>query len=79
MENERLDERMADIEMKLMHLETQIEDMNTVVIEQAEVITYLKAKVKVAEGRIDTLSHDLEEERGLSSIEKLAQEKPPHY
>ena len=69
-------ERLTAIETKLMHLEMQLEDMNGVVLDQAKTITYLKAKLNEVQGKYSDSDGG---NAGISNIERLAQEKPPHY
>lgn len=69
-------ERLTAIETKLMHLEMQLEDMNGVVLDQAKTIAYLKAKLNDVQGKHS--DSDGQNAR-VSNLERLAQEKPPHY
>lgn len=73
------DERIIDLEMKLAHVEQQFEDLNAVVLEQSEIIRALKAKLSLAESKIEDLANAKEDGENLSSIEIAAREKPPHY
>ena len=73
------DTRINDIEAKLAHLEMQFEDLNSIILDQAEMITYLKAKLSQAESKIEEIEHDRDDKAGLSTIEIAARDKPPHY
>ena len=70
------DERLTAIETKLMHLEMQIEDMNGVVLVQAKTIAYLKAKLNEVQGKYGDSDGG---NAGITNLERLAKEKPPHY
>ena len=73
------EDRIVDLEMKLAHIEQQFEDLNAVVLEQSDVIRALKAKLSLAESKIEDLANAKEDGEDLSSIEIAAREKPPHY
>lgn len=69
--------RMNDIEMKLAHLEMQVEDMSSVILAQEAEIAQLKQKIARAEGKIEVMGND--DSTDASLLETLAQERPPHY
>lgn len=73
------DERLMSVEMKLMHLEEQLEDMNSVVLGQASMIERLKRKLEMTEDKLQTLASDAQSDGGMGSIEAMALEKPPHF
>ena len=62
--------RMDKLETNLAHLEHQVEEMNSVIVEQGKLIERLKKDVQ----RQTTAMQSLELERIQSN-----QQKPPHY
>ncbi len=63
-------ERMERLESHLAHLERQVEELNSVVIEQGKVLERLKKEVQRQSSAMQTL----ELERIKSNVQK-----PPHY
>ncbi|MGH1399314.1 MAG: SlyX family protein [Alphaproteobacteria bacterium] len=73
-------ERLTSVEIKLMHLEVQIEDMNSVVLAQEAEIARLNMKIKRAEAKMQSVAADGQEsDSGMSSMEAMAAERPPHW
>jgi uncharacterized coiled-coil protein SlyX len=60
------DTRLTTIETKLMHLEGQLEDMNSVVLQQAKTITRLTMMLEDSQG-------------DSQDMDAPAHQKPPHY
>ena len=62
-----LEERLVNLEMKISYLESDLQELNGIVIEQAKLIAKLSA--------------DAEEFRRMGALGDIAaaQEKPPHY
>lgn len=73
------DERITTLEMKLSHLETQFEDLNGVVLEQVEMIKYLRLKLEQTESKVASIGAGGEDNTGLSPTEIAERDKPPHY
>ncbi|TNE27190.1 MAG: SlyX family protein [Alphaproteobacteria bacterium] len=74
------EEKLNAIEEALAHQELQIETLSKMAAQQFDVIDVLKRKVDALQKKIETLSEDgLSENDGLSSIEQMRNEKPPHY
>lgn len=71
------DKRITDLEIKLSHLEQQLEDMNSVVLSQNDMIVKLDRKLQRAEGKIAEIGED--HDSGLSATDIAARDKPPHY
>ncbi len=74
------DERLTSVEIKLMHLEAQIEDMNGVVLAQEAEIARLNMKIKRTEAKMQSVAADGQgDDSGMSSMEAMAAERPPHW
>ncbi len=73
------DDRIIELETKLAYLETQFEDLNNVVLEQATTIRHLKTKLSMTESKIEDLENGRGESETLSATEIAARDKPPHY
>jgi uncharacterized coiled-coil protein SlyX len=63
------------LQVKVAHLEQLCEEINGVVTEQADMISFLKAKLNMTAGKIQELEVDARERGGKAS----ADEKPPHW
>ncbi len=81
MSNTENHERTTALETKMSHLEQQLEDMHEVILDQARSISFLKAKLKMTESKIEEIEMHGQSEDGavLSPIEIAARDKPPHY
>lgn len=78
MEHQTLsDKRITDLEIKLSHIEQQLEDMNGALLSQNDLIVKLERKLARAEGKIAEIGED--HDTGLSATEIAARDKPPHY
>ena len=74
------DEKIIEIETTLAHHEQQIVEMSAVITDQWKEIDTLKRQLNRAMDKIDQLQHESDDgDEGLSSIEKAALDKPPHY
>ncbi len=72
--------KLENIEVILAHQEQQINELNEVITEQWAQIELLKKRIKKVLLKIERLENsDQINEDGLSSIEKSATERPPHY
>jgi SlyX protein len=68
--NEDVSGRLGQIESHVAHLEHQVEQMNTVIIEQGKLLERLKKEVQKVSGTMESL----ELERIKANVTK-----PPHY
>lgn len=66
----KMENRLFEIEKRIIYLEKYIEDLNNVVVEQQQIIDRLKKHLSHLEGKIPL--SPLEEDRPHC-------EKPPHY
>ena len=66
-------ERITDLESALAHHQRECEQLNQVVIEQANRIDELHRRVARLEQTLDQVQQQIPENR------ELADEKPPHY
>jgi uncharacterized coiled-coil protein SlyX len=68
--NEEILARLGKIESHIAHLEHQVEQMNSVIVEQARTIERLKKEAQKQSSAMETL--ELERIKGNNA-------KPPHY
>ena len=75
------DEALNKVQETLAHQEQQINDLSDMVVAQGAEIKALRAHINKIEGKVEELEEDVNVGggEGLSSIEKLRAEKPPHY
>lgn len=66
------DERMIDVEIKLTHMEDQVDEMNKVIFQQQQQINELQEAMRQLSRRLNTLSQS--QQSGMP-----ADERPPHY
>ncbi|MEQ8852594.1 SlyX family protein [Gimesia sp.] len=69
---EEVSSRLNQIESVLMHLQHDVEQLNTAILHQNDVLDKLSRSMKLLDNRIGTLE---EEDEGRDPLE----EKPPHY
>ncbi len=62
------EERISNLEIKISYLENTIEELNSKVIEQDEMILNLHNDILLLKSRMDSSGEDVRSE-----------EKPPHY
>jgi len=67
-----IEERLVDLETKLAYQEDTIQALNEVVCEQQKQIDQLEATCKLLIDRIGQLSAAVD-------MDKIVDEKPPHY
>lgn len=74
------DERVADLEIRLMHQEDTIDALTETLVRQQKVIDQLQQQLESLRGRVSALE---EQRSGGESEENTAetgqQEPPPHY
>lgn len=72
---------LIELQTTLAHHEEQITDLNAVVTDQWAQIDALNARLTKALAKIEQIEHrpDGGDQDGLSSIERMAQERPPHW
>ncbi len=68
--NDEFSARLSQIESHVTHLEHQVEQMNTVIIEQGKLLERMKKEVQRTSGAMETLE--------MERI-KANNAKPPHY
>lgn len=74
------DDRLTEIEIKLAHQDQQFSDLNDVVLRQADEIALLKAKLRLAEEKLEDFMQNLPDDgKPLSPTEVATRDKPPHY
>ncbi|MFI4850200.1 MAG: SlyX family protein [Gimesia chilikensis] len=69
---EEVSSRLNQIESVLMHLQHDVEQLNTAILHQNDVLDKLSRSMKLLDNRIGVLE---EEDEGRDPLE----EKPPHY
>jgi uncharacterized coiled-coil protein SlyX len=69
---EELSSRLTQIESVLMHLQHDVEQLNTAILHQNDVLDSLSKSMKLLDNRLGVLE---EEDEGQDPY----QEKPPHY
>jgi len=67
-----IEDRLVDIEIKLVYQEETIKELNGVVCEQQKQIDHLESICKVFESQIKNLSEAI-------GGKPILNEKPPHY
>lgn len=74
------DQKLHAIESVLAHQEEQIQDLNDVVIQQSKDIELLRKQVSKLYDKINMMDDSSTQEGGdLSTAERAARDKPPHY
>ncbi|MFG0239456.1 SlyX family protein [Gimesia chilikensis] len=69
---EEVSSRLNQIESVLMHLQHDVEQLNTAILHQNDVLDKLSRSMKLLDNRIGMLE---DEDEGRDPL----QEKPPHY
>jgi SlyX protein len=69
---DRIEQRLTDLEVKLSYTEDLLEQLDTVVIEQARRIDLLVRE-------LTRLRQQAEEQPGSPGVRSLRDELPPHY
>lgn len=66
-------DRLNEIEIMLVHQERKVDELSEVVERQWKEIDFLKAKLSIAENKIEELETDSD------GSAPAANQKPPHY
>lgn len=75
-----MEDKLNNIEAALAHQELQIEELSQTVAKQFDVIDILTKKIEILQHMVEALDAEVEDTGdGLSSIDKAALDKPPHY
>ena len=75
-----MEDKLNNIEATLAHQEIQIEELSQTVAKQFDVIDILTKKIEILQHMVEALDAEVEDTGdGLSSIDKAALDKPPHY
>ncbi|MFP4097445.1 MAG: SlyX family protein [Alphaproteobacteria bacterium] len=75
-----MEQRLVDIEITLANQERQIAEMSEVITDQWRLIESLRAQLKCLDQKMQLTAREQEQSDPLlGTIEKLRQEKPPHY
>ncbi len=73
-------DKLENIEIMIAHQEQQISELNDVITDQWTQIELLKRRLSKVLSKIDRLeSGNNSGDDNLSSLEKAALERPPHY
>ncbi len=67
-----MNDRVTELEMKVAHLEADLNDLNDALIRQDAVLEALDAQIERLQDRLDSAG-------GLAEDTDPAAEKPPHY
>lgn len=75
-----MEDKLNNIEATLAHQEIQIEELSQTVAKQFDVIDILTKKIDILQHMVEALDAEVEDTGdGMSSIDKAALDKPPHY
>ncbi len=76
-----MDDKIIELEMTLAHQDQQITELNDVVTEQWKHIEVLRTRLDKALAKLDQIGQGREDGAadGLSSIDRAALDRPPHY
>lgn len=74
------EEKLQTIEITIAHHEQQLQELNDVITDQWKQMDVLNRRLDKALSKIERMESGGEDgDSALSSIERAAQEKPPHY
>ncbi len=74
------EEKIQNIEISLAHQDQQLQELSLVITDQWGQIEQLKKRLDKALSKIDRLEGgDDGDGSSMSSIDRAAQERPPHY
>ncbi|PCI99490.1 MAG: slyX family protein [Alphaproteobacteria bacterium] len=74
------EDKLQEIEIALAYQDQQLQELNTVITDQWKQMELLKARLDKALSKIDRLEGGGDDgDASLSSIERAAQDRPPHY
>ncbi len=73
------DRELEKIQTTLAHHERQIEDLNDVITAQWKEIDRLKRHIRKTEAQLEDYINAADHDKGLSSADIAARNKPPHY
>lgn len=62
-----MESRLVDLEIRYMHLERQVAELNQIVFEQQKAIGYLRKELTATRNKIDAIG------------DPIANDPPPHY
>ena len=74
------DERLADLEIRLMHQEDTIDSLTETLVRQQKVVDQLQQQLESLRGRVNALEEERSGDQSEADTSDAGeQEMPPHY